>query len=267
MTKKSLTNNNLSFISGNVKFTVPENALIDTFRFRVGYVSTPRRKFDEYQIDNTSVLVNRRRPAQANGWHGYNDIQTSVAKYLGGGENNQVEFTDYRRRDYKKHHTAIFTALQNDIGKASGIGFNIFDAMSSRLHTAVNLQCESFADAERLRDYFFETVNLRYLTDKRRHKATCYWNCPSYKGSGKPNQCFAIYPTGNNKLRFEYRRNNMRSVQDMFKTKFAKVSKLENNFKSLSKPETMNRIFWNTAIYFFNSEDRKIIVKSFSLDL
>jgi hypothetical protein len=180
---------------GNVNFSIAENALIDTIRFRVPYVASPRRAFDAYQVNNTSVLVNRRRPSQSNGWHGRNDIQISIAKYLGGGTNNLIEFNDYHVKKYRKEYASMFADLQADIGKRSGIGFNIFNSQCSRLHVALNLQCKSFADAERLRDYWFESVNLRYLPVKRRRKTTCYWNCRSYDGTGKPNQTFAIYPT------------------------------------------------------------------------
>ncbi len=86
---KSLANTNLSFICGNVNFSIPENALADTFRYRIPYVSSPRRKFERFKINNSFVRVARHPPCDANGWHGRNDIQISVAKYLGGGENNQ----------------------------------------------------------------------------------------------------------------------------------------------------------------------------------
>lgn len=252
--------NILTFNYGNVKFSAPEYPLIDTFRFRVPYVSSPRRAFDRYEIDKTAVLVNRRRPSQSNGWHGYNDIQTSVAKYLGGGENNQVEFNDYRRRDYRKHHTAIFTALQADIGTHSGINFNIFDSHCSRYHVALNLQCDNRQDAERLRDYWFESVNLRYLPNKHKHKNSCYWNCKSYDGSQtQPNQTFVIYPTGKNKLRLEYRRNDIASVRGMLKSSLAASLKLEHSFGSLSQPKAMNGVFWHTARHFFTAEDKEKI--------
>lgn len=265
MTKKSLTNTNLSFICGNVNFSIPENALADTLRYRVPYVSTPRRKFERFKLNNSFVRVARHPPCDANGWHGRNDIQISVAKYLSGGENNQVEFNDYRRRDYEKRHTIIFADLQADIIKASGINFNIFDSQWSRYHVALNLQCKSFADAEKLRDYWFESVNLRYLPVKRRHKTTCYWNCRSYDGTGKPNQCFAVYPTGKDKLRLEYRRNNSQSVAGLIKSSIAKSLTLENNFRCLSQPETMNAVFWHTARHFFTADEQKKLLAHYRL--
>lgn len=261
----NLTNNRLHFNIGGVNFSARENALADTLRFRVPYVSTSRRKFERFKIDNSFVRVVRHPPSDANGWHGRNDIQISVAKNMGGGTNNQVEFNDYRRRDYKRRHTAIFTALQAAISSKSGIVFDIFNSQCSRYHVAVNLQCESLADAERLRDFWFETVDLRYLPVKRRHKTTCYWNCRSYDGTGKPNQCFAVYPTGKDKLRLEYRRNNSQSVEGLIKSSVGKSLKLENKFRSLSQPKTMNAVFWNTARHFFTAEDQEKLLAHYRL--
>ncbi|HEY0459202.1 MAG TPA: hypothetical protein VGC97_08700 [Pyrinomonadaceae bacterium] len=258
LTMKSI---NLSY--GKVNFTLSENAIADTLRARVPYESIPRRAFDAYQINNAPVLVNRRRPSQENGWHGYNDIQISIAKYLFGGTNYLLEFNDYHVKKYRKEYTSMFAGMQADISIHSGIGFNIFAAPVSRYHVALNLQCSSRADAERLRDYWFETVTLRYLPVKRQKENTRYWNCKSYDGTGKPNQCFAIYPTGNNKLRLEYRRNNMASMRGIFSTKFAERLTLENSFKCLTQPKTMNAIFWQTARHFFTIEDQEKIFGTF----
>lgn len=250
---------------GSVNFSIPEHPLIDSFGWLTSYQFSPHG-LNKFKVDNdVAVLVNRRMPSDLNGWHGLTNIQISIAKYLGGGENNQVEFNSYRRRDYQKRHKDIFTPLQDIICSKSGIDFDIFRSPSSRLHIALNLQCESRSDAAKLRDYFFETVNLRYLPVKRQKENTRYWNCPSYDGTGKPNQCFAVYPTGKGKLRLEYRRNNTKSVRSLVNSKCGELLSLENNFGSLSHPEMMNHIFWNTAIHFFKPEDRRKIVKSFRL--
>lgn len=254
---------NLSY--GNVNFSLSENALIDSFGWLASYQFSPHG-LNKFKIDNNvGVLINRRMPSALNGWHGLSNIQISVAKFLGGGENNQVEFTDYRRRDYERRHTAIFSPLQAAISTKAGICFDIFNSQSSRLHIAVNLQCASNRDAERLRDYLFESVNLRYLPVKRQKENTRYWNCRSYEGSGTPNQAFAVYPTGKDKLRLEYRRNNTASVRSLVNSRFGELLNLENNFRSLSHSDMMNHIFWNTAQHFFDSEDRRKIAKKFNL--
>lgn len=272
--------NNITFSYNSVNALISENALIDTFRFRVIPFTYSPKEFDSFESNNTAVLIHNHKPHLLNSFRAFNDIQVSIAKYLYGGNNFCFDFNDYRMREYQKHHAAIFKNLESDIKTNAGIAFDIFAAPCSRLHLALNVQCESFQNAARLRDYFYETVNLRYLPNKWKDKNTCYWNCPSYipddddkrkkltrlNGSlVQSNQTLALYPTGNSKLRFEYRRNNAASVQRLIASGFGASLKLENNFRSLSQPEAMNAIFWHTVRHFFDAEIQRLIVKSFSL--
>lgn len=274
--------NKVAFSYNGVNAVIAENALIDTLRFRVLPFHPSPNQYDSFEIRNTKVLIHNRKPHILNSFRPFNDVQISIAKYLMGGTNFSYDFNDYRVRDYKKHHKAFFRELQADIAAHSGITFDIFRVPASRLHIALNVQCESIRDAEWIRDYLFETVDLTrwHLPNKWKSGNTRYWNCPSFvlddddqrkkltrlDGSlVQANQCFALYPTGNRKLRFEYRRNNAASVQRLVHSSFGASLNLENNFECLSQPQIMNAIFWRWGLPFFAPDVQEKIVKSFSL--
>ncbi len=273
------------FSYGNVNFSLSQNALIDTIRFRefrryasaslvkpYGYYQGVNRIYKNFELNDTNVSVDGYQPTTINSYRAFFDVETSIAKYLFSGDNSK----GYKYgSEYLKNYHWNFNLLQGGIRANTGIGLSVFRSGISRIHFDINFDCGTPRNAEKLRDFLFDAGTIPHLPNKYPYENTRYWNCRSYilddddkrktDNDGllvQPNRTFALYTKGRY-LHGETRYNNSASVRGLIKSKFGKSLILENNFKSFSQLENMNKILWRDLIHLFAESDRERILEAY----
>lgn len=278
----------LQFLINNVNLVLSENALIDTYTWRelrLAPSDTLVNVFDYHEskdgkhiyksfvANDATVMIDGYKPSIKNKGRAFFDFElSSLSDYLFSGKAVKG-YTSQNLYRYENDFDWNFNNLQWLARYHSGIGLKVFGAKCSRYHVGIHFNCGTPKNAVRLRDYWFENVELKNFPAKNKHRhihfngnQICYFNCPSYvKGSKKePNQTIALYTVGKY-LRAEYRRNTAASVRALINSSLGRRLKLENNLRSLSRPDVMNKILWRDLINFFGAADLVRIIKAYSL--
>ncbi len=273
----------ITFNYGKVNFSAPFLPLLDKYRGRIPnrrrFTNDVILKFEysdinhiwtNFELEKAVIRVDGCHPAECNGFHGFLDVELSPHKYLFGGDNSGG-FTPSNHYLYRNNFDWNFNNLQWNIRHRTGTKFNIFKSACSRLHVDMNFDCGTPQKAKKLRDDWYENIELPYLPNKiipQDYPETRYWNNRSYILDGtkaiQSNKTFALYPKGKI-LHAEIRYNNPQSVYSLINSSMGKALGLRNNFKSFSQQNVMNEIFWKTAIKLFAEPDKEKIKNRYSL--
>ncbi|HEX8565946.1 MAG TPA: hypothetical protein VF648_09780 [Pyrinomonadaceae bacterium] len=271
--------NNISIFNGKVQAIIAENVLADSFIWRVfedfpDHLTTEELELVERSKNHhlsKNFIYNRTNFAldfKQNEWASFLDISSSVSKFLRDGVNTRGF---KRETDYQDKLFYQLMILQYLLRRESGIeNLRLYKLPFARIDYALNLLCQSQADAGWLRDYFYDNCNIPHLTNKRPYLNTRYWNNRTAfepltgETLKQPERAFAVYVVGNI-CRLETRFYTSDAVRALIQSRLGKGLGLENNLRSLLDSAVMNRVFWNDALHLFSPGDREKIGKSFNL--
>jgi hypothetical protein len=270
---------------GKVKPKATQIVLADTVILRVRDVFLDRptaRKLDyaedgenhfykNFILNGATFSVDSRR----NEWREFTDIKFSVTKYLFGGSNNR----SFRREsDYRNKLSYEFMGLQYLLRRETGIEFSIYKTPLVRYDVAGLFDCASLAGAEYYRDYAYENVSIPFLTNKREHLNTRYFNNRSaysvlQPGFGEqpeilkqPERAFVLYPSGRN-CREESRYYTADSIRVLLNSQLGQKLGLENNLRCFLDAEVMSHIFWQDGIHLIPPPEREKVIKTYGLKI